>query len=79
MFKAPMMMVICEALAAVGLLSYVLFPRNVDLGLRVSSELTVGLPLRWCVSVALIATAGLIGIGSLVKAYWVLAHSPYLR
>jgi hypothetical protein len=45
MFKAPMMMVICEALAGVGLLSYVLVPRSVDLGLRVSSELTVGLPL----------------------------------
>jgi hypothetical protein len=79
MLKTPMMIYICQLVAGVGLISYFLLPRNMEISFHVSSNLGVGLPLRWCVSVALITIAGLIGIGSLMKMYWSLTHFPYLR
>lgn len=79
MLKAQTLIVICEVVAAIGIVSYFFAPQNMAISVRASSQLSVGLPLRWCLSAALIAAAGLIGIVSLVRAYWMLAHGPYLR
>jgi hypothetical protein len=79
MLKAQMLIVICEVVAGIGIVSYFFAPENMAISVRTSSQLSVGLPLRWCLSAGLIATAGLIGIVSLIRAYWTLAHSPYLR
>ncbi len=74
MSTARLLMVISELLAGVGLISSFLLPKNADIGFRVSSQMGIGIPVRWFVPLFLIVIAGLVGAGSLTKMYWSLAH-----
>ena len=74
MSTARYLMIITEVLAGVALISSFLLPRNFDLGVRISSQMSIGIPVRWFVPLFLIVIAGLTGAGSLMKMYWSLAH-----
>jgi hypothetical protein len=74
MTTARYLMIVSEALAGVALISSILLPKNLDLGVRVSSQMGIGIPVRWFVPLFLIVMAGLTGAGSLMKMYWSLAH-----
>jgi hypothetical protein len=67
-------MIVGEALAGAAIVSSLMLPKSLDLGFRVSSQLTVGLPARWCVPVLLLVLAGIASASSLLKMCWTLAH-----
>ncbi len=74
MSTARFLMIISEVLAGIALISSFLLPKDSDLAFRVSSQMSIGIPVRWFVPLFLIVIAGLTGAGSLIKMYWTLAH-----
>jgi hypothetical protein len=66
----------CEALAALALMLWFVFPPNVDIAIRVSSDTHVGISLRQLAPLLLRATAGVLSIVALTKvALGIMLHS----
>lgn len=74
MSTARLLMIISEVLAGVALISSFLLPKKLDFAFRVSSQMSIGIPVRWFLPLFLIVIAGLTSAGSLMKMYWSLAH-----
>jgi len=71
---ARLLMIISEVLAGVAIVCSFLLPRNFDFAFRISSQMSIGIPVRWLVPLFLIVTAGVTGAASLLRMYWSLAH-----
>jgi hypothetical protein len=67
-------MIISEGLAGVATICAFLLPNDFDFGFRVSSQMSIGIPVRWFVPLSLIVLAGVAAAASLLKMYWSLSR-----
>ena len=74
MSTARLLMIISEVLAGVAIISSFLLPKNFDFAFRASSQMSIGIPVRWFVPLFLIVIAGVTSASSLLRMYWSLAH-----
>ena len=69
-----LLIIISELLAGVAIISSFLLPKNFDFAFPVSSQMSIGIPVRWLVPLSLLVIAGLTSASSLLRMYWSLAH-----
>ena len=68
------LVIVCEAIAALAVLMQFILPNGIDIGFRVSPQAHVGIPLRTVLPLLLIMLAGCLSVIALFRTGLELMH-----